>query len=453
MKKIIDIFFTNTIKHPNKLFLADASRSITYIDAKKEIIYISRNLFIDDTTILPYVMIECTQDIDFVLKFLAIKYSHYIPVPLEKNISVERKKFVKCELLKSIKEQEICFDDIDEILFTTGTTGKSKGVIISHINNIAIAENIINALQIGNNQIELVLLPFSHSHALRTLYAHILNGSSVVIADGVMNVKSVFDLIEKYNVDAFDFSPTAAFALIKLSKGEIKNYQVQYIELGTQKLDDKLKNILIEYFPNSRIYNFYGSTESGRVASINFNLIKNKSNSIGRPSLNASFAIFDNNKSIINSDANNIGHLAIKGKMNMIGYLNEKELTNDTVYNEYVVTSDLGYIDDEGYIYILGRDDDIINYNGIKIAPDEIENIINEYSYVEDCAVIGKCFNDYEVPILYIKIKNDFDMSDFNKYLSIKIERNKMPKQVIIIDKIPYTYNGKKWRKKLKDEL
>ena len=201
------------------------------------------------------IAVECTQDVQYLKLCMACQLIGGVFVPLEKNMTEKKASQILEEVnakiffsknIKSAKEIEYSIDkiewagvckrtdksepeepdenDVAEILYTTGTTGKSKGIIISNANNVAIAENIIAGTQMKKDTVEIVPLPLSHSHGLRSCYADILNGSTILLLDGVMNVRHIFDLLKKYPVTAFDLSPNAARILLKLSKGKLKEY-------------------------------------------------------------------------------------------------------------------------------------------------------------------------------------------------------------------------------------
>lgn len=342
-------------------------------------------------------------------------------------------------------------------MYSTGTTGKAKGIVITNQNNIAVAENIIFGTKMTEDNVELVPMPMSHSHALRTCYANMLNGSTVVLIDGVMRMKKLFELIEKYQVNAFDLSPSAANVLMKLAKKQLLEYSkhIKFIEIGSAALEENLKEELCQVFPDSRLYNFYGSTEAGRSCILDFNQEKGKSGCIGKPTKNAMFIVTDQDRNEITSNENNPGLLAIAGAMNMKEYLKAPELTQNTMQRGFIYTSDLGYIDEEGFVYVLGRMDDVINYNGIKIAPEEIESYVQRYPGVTDCACVPvKDPMCGQAPKVFVSVeeKNDFDTTGLLKFLSECLEANKLPKKIEIIEKIPRTANGKILRRELREE-
>ncbi len=119
---------------------------------------------------------------------------------------------------------------------------------------------------------------------------------------------------------------------------------------------------------------------------------------------------------------------------------------------DYIYTKDLGYIDEDGYIYMLGRKDDVINYGGVKISPEEIESMVIRSDMIADCACIP--VDDPltgQAPKLFIVLNSDeeYDAKSFKVFLSEVLDANKQPKYIEIIDKIPRTFNGKIKRKDL----
>ena len=346
-------------------------------------------------------------------------------------------------------------DRIHEILFSTGTTGKSKGVMLSNRANAANAENIISGTQMHKDAVELMPLPLNHAHGLRTAYAHLVNGSTCVIANGITLPRLILNMMEQYRVNAMDLTPSAASMLLETAGEKLHalSDRIQYVEVGAAFLPESTKQALRECFPKSRLYNFYGSSESGRTCVLDFNIVKDKPGCIGKPVPNATFAIMDpDNGGHLQTDREHTGLLACAGPMNMSGYWGEEGLTESVLKNGYVLTADLAYMDEEGYLYVLGRQDDVINYQGIKISPDEIESAAMQSGMLADCACVP--VSDPlagQVPKLCVVPAEGRQFSDEEllKYLREHIDANRMPRHIERIPEVPRTYNGKIQRKKL----
>jgi Acyl-CoA synthetases (AMP-forming)/AMP-acid ligases II len=138
--------------------------------------------------------------------------------------------------------------------------------------------------------------------------------------------------------------------------------------------------------------------------------------------------------------------------MNMDCYWNNPDLTASVLRDNFILTNDLGYIDNEGFVYVLGRKDDVINYNGIKISPEEIEEVAIKYRGVKDAACVP-CADKMagQIPKLFISVedKQSFEIKKLMNYFSDHLDGNKVPKIVEIIDEIPKTFNGKVKRREL----
>lgn len=486
MESMVEILSEHASAQPNQIFAADAAgKEYTYKEAFKWVKIVAANLLnqfgIKENDC---VMVECNQQVDYLVVNFACELIGAIFVPVEDGASAERKNTIcsetesvlwvycsseRIDSIKSVRCSELFTegdsleeftlpdgDSIAQILYTTGTTGTSKGIVISNKANVALAENIKYGVGMKPGNTELIPLPISHSHGLRCCYANLLNGGTIVLMDGLMRVKEAFRLIEKYKITAMDISPSAAALLIKLSKGAFWEYgrNLDYIQIGTAALPENIKEQLLSELTDVHLYNFYGSTESGRSCVLDFSTNKGMQNCIGKPTKNSTIVFTDDDRNIIEATKENPGLLASSGIMNMDCYWKNKELTEEILKDGYIYTNDLGYMDENGYVFVLGRKDDVINYNGIKIAPDEIEEAAKKYEGVADAACVPlKDALAGQVPKLFVQLSEDtdFDMKGLNAFLTKHLDANKIPKRVEIIDKVPRTYNGKIQRKKLVD--
>lgn len=480
-KSIVEAVMEHSKNSPDKLAIADEHTSYTYKELVSAVNETSLWFEGHDIVSGDYIMIQCSQDTDFLILNLAcqlkgiafaileknasferandiyneinakclISMSEYVDIPLmfkiKDVVSQERNSFVSCEYME---QNSVC-----EILFTTGTTGHPKGIVISHKANVALAENIGYGVEMTNQTIELIPLPLSHSHGLRTCYANFLFGGCVIIIDGITNIKLFFDILSEYKVSALDITPTIAKLLVKVAKKGLMSIaeKTEYIEIGTAILDDEIKQQLKELFPNTRLYNFYGSTEAGRTCVLDFNEF-DKPFCIGKPTTHAAMFVVDNDKNIIQSSKSVCGTIAVSGNMMMDCYWNDPQTTKNTLVNNTLYTNDLGYVDENGYFFILGRNDDVINFKGIKIAPEEIETIALKFDGIVDCACIPIADPICgQKPKLFISVNNEssFNLELYQQYLNNVFDPSKKPTIVEIINTIPRSTNGKLQRKQL----
>lgn len=468
-------------KDPERMAAADPQKVYTYGELHRMALQTAQVLLDMSAKSGDIILAECTQNVDFLILDLACEWAGAVFVPFEREMNEEQVRKLSMEtqakyviaqtryetagyynqqiLLKQAESVQAQVNEweeknpIAEILFTTGTTGKPKGIMISHKADIAIAENIKYGTQMQPQTVEMIPMPLNHSHGLRTCYVNLFNGSAVVILDGIRNISLFFEMIEKYKVTALDLSPTLAKLLLKIARRGLMKYrsQMEYIEIGTSFLDDVLKKKLREIFTETRLYNFYGSTEAGRSCVLEFSRA-DFAGCVGYPAKNASFMIVDDNYRLMESSAENPGLLAVSGKMMMDGYFGSEELTKTVLKDGVLYTSDLGYIDKEGRVYVLGRKDDVINYKGIKIAPEEIETAAMQSEDILDCACVA--VQDEirgQVPKLYIVPASEYDEKKLLTFLRKVLGPEKMPLYVESIDRIPRSTNGKLLRNKLRE--
>ena len=485
ISSIVEFIAVNSLKYPQRLCVADATIELTYSDMWECITGFANELCKYGLCKGDCVVVECNQSVNYFVCEMAVQLAGGIFVPIEKNAALTRIEEIAaetdakihianriCESLNKIKHIDIseavvhrsaaavnaskfpAGEDIAEILFSTGTTGKSKGIVLTHRNDTALAENVKYGTAMKPDNVELIPMPLSHSHGLRRTYGNMLNGSSVVFVDGVMFLKRVFEMMDRYKVTSMDISPAMLSIIFKLGKDSIANYanQLDYIQLGSAPLPEEDKLHLSALLPHTRLYNFYGSTEAGCSCILDFNSMSGKKGCIGKPTVNAKFIVVDDNRNVINSSPDNLGLLASAGDINMKEYFNEPELTAQTLIDGYIYTKDLGYIDEDGYVYMLGRKDDVINYGGIKISPEEIEAVVRTNPIIKDCACVGKADAiSGQVPKLFVVLEDseEYEAKSFKRFLTDTIDANKQPAQIEIIDEIPRTFNGKIIRKEL----
>lgn len=496
---IVENLANNALKTPDKLCLADENQALTYKQVWDSVCGLAMHFDSLGVRKGSCVVVECNQSVDYMICEFSLHLLKGIFVPLEKNAALGRILEIASDTeavlhigaspvnelsgiphffigdatafalgferdgvyYGSIEDLSVLdfpkSEDISEILFSTGTTGKSKGIVLTHGNDIAIAENVCCGVKMKDDNVEMIPMPTSHSHGLRRTYANMVNGSSVVFVDGIMLLKKVFQMMDEYNVTSMDLSPSMLSIIFKLSKDRLGDYKdvMDYIQLGSAPLSEEDKDHLSRILPNTRLYNFYGSTEAGCSCLMDFNGAPKAPGCIGKPAVNAHFIVVDEDRNEIDSSPDNLGFLASSGAINMKEYFKAPELTAKAMPdNDYIYTKDLGYIDEDGYVYMLGRKDDVINYGGVKISPEEIESMVVKSDIIDDCACVP--VDDSltgQAPKLYIVLADgaEYDDRAFKIFLAQVLDANKLPKYVELIDKIPRTFNGKIIRKELID--
>ncbi len=350
--------------------------------------------------------------------------------------------------------------DIAELLFTTGTTGKPKGVMLSYKSVYHILSNTIEGISMRPEERVLLPLPLNHSFALRVLRATLYIGATVVLQNGFAFAKEI-----ELNQTAFDCTALAAVpASMEILRGQMQDQFIpvmskfRYIEIGAGSLTIEQRKRLTRQLPDTTIFNTWGSSESGGALFTNVTAVashEKQVGAVGKPLPQVTVRVLDeNNQPMEHSDADHPGRMALKGDMIMAGYWHRDELTAETLQDGWLITSDMVYTDTDGYVYMLGRADDIINVGGEKVSPIEVENIASEYEPIRECACIG--VNDPngilgQVPVLFVVTKNsDFTESGMQTFFTSHMERYKLPQHYVLLPELPRNRMGKIDRRELR---
>lgn len=349
-------------------------------------------------------------------------------------------------------------EDMAELLFTTGTTGKPKGVILAYKAVYHILSNTIQGIGIREDERLLLPLPLNHSFALRVLRATLYQGAMVVLQNGFAFAKEV-----ENNQTAFDCTAMVAVpASMEILRGQMQDQFVpvmskfRYIEVGAGSLTIAQRKRLTAELPHTTIYNTWGSSESGGALFTNVTEVSShpeQIGAVGKPLPNVEVRVLDEEGNPIQSDREHPGRMALKGDMQMAGYWNRPELTAETLKDGWLLTSDMVYTDPDGYVYMLGRADDIINVGGEKVSPVEVENIACQYEFVKECACIGVADPNEvlgQVPVLYLAVSTGFTESGLQSYLAEKMERYKLPQHYVVVEALPRNRMGKIDRKAIR---
>ena len=344
--------------------------------------------------------------------------------------------------------------DIAEIVFTTGTTGKPKGVCLSHYNIFSSASNINEFIGNGPDEIEILGLPLCHSFGLGRLRCTLLNGATMVVLGSFANIGVFFKSIEKYHATGFGMVPAVWAYIRKFSGTRIAKYapQIRYIEIGSAAMPLSSKEELCDLFPTTRICHHYGLTEASRSTFMEYHECRNNLATIGREVCSkVSIKIYDEagNEQPIGKT----GEICVKGNMVMKKYFLEEDNTAAFI-NGYFRTGDEGYRDSNGNLYLVSRKKEIINTGGKKVSPVEIEDVVISMGGVEDCACIGIPDPNGvlgEVPKLFVQQPGcSRTFEEIGAYLKDKLEIYKQPVVYEWIESIPKTASGKKQRLQLR---
>ena len=341
-------------------------------------------------------------------------------------------------------------DCIADVLFTSGTTGDAKGVILTH-GAISIAANHINRF-IGNSydDREVMPLPLSHSFGLGRLRCNVVTGATIILVPGFTNPALLYCAIEQCKATGLASVPAGFAILLSMNPERIRRYanQLKYIEIGSAPMPMEHKKFLMKALPKTRICMHYGLTEASRSVFIEFHQDKEHLSSVGQPAHGVEIRIEDEQGSECNNGEP--GRILIKGGHCTVGYWNNIVQTKKNLINGWLVTGDVGYIDSSGYLHLLAREDDIINIGGMKVSPAEVEEQIATHPSICDCVCVGipdpRGISGQAIKAFLVKSAkiNEFPSEkEIDNILRGVIEPYKIPVSYEWVEEIPKTESGK----------
>jgi acyl-CoA synthetase (AMP-forming)/AMP-acid ligase II len=290
----------------------------------------------------------------------------------------------ECE--KTFSTAEIKEADIADLMFTSGATGEPKGVVLTHRQLVAATEHIIGQVQNTSADVELLLMPLSHSFGMGRMRTTLYVGGTLVLGYPLQRLKGVFKALEVHKVTGLGLVPSAWTFIVQMSKNMIARFapQLNYIEFGSAHLPSEDKKLLTVWFPQTRIVMHYGLTEVSRA--VFTHLHTDNHDSAGNLSRGAEVAIIRKNGEL--APPGEEGEIALKAPWMMSEYYQNPDLTSEAFVDGYLRTGDLGKVEGDS-LFLTGRLKEIINVGGKKVSPYQVEDVLNNSEIVNESACIA----------------------------------------------------------------
>jgi amino acid adenylation domain-containing protein len=344
-----------------------------------------------------------------------------------------------------------CIDqDLASIVYTSGSTGEPKGVMLTHAGMIAAATSITTYLDAREDDVVLDALPLAFDYGLYQVLMAAKVGATVVLEDGFAYPGAVLDTIEREEVTAFPGVPTMFALLAQMRGAERVLPGVRYVTSTAAALAPAHIQAIRRTFTRARVYSMYGLTECKRCTYLPPEDLDRKPGSVGIAIPNTELWIEDDAGRRLGPGQ--VGELVIRGATVMRGYWRNPEATAarlrpGPVPGEQVLhTGDLCKLDEEGYLYFVARRDDVIKSRGEKVAPREIEDVLYALPGVREAAVVG-----VPDPILGQAVKAFVVVDpalgttarDVIAHCRSRLEPHMIPRHVELRDALPRTETGK----------
>lgn len=345
-------------------------------------------------------------------------------------------------------------DDVHRLMYTSGTTGRPKGVMITHAN--LAWKNLAHLVEFGftSDDLGLACGPLYHVGALDLTTTTLIAAGAMTIIHRVFDAPAVVDEIERSRVTTVWLAPAMVNAIMALPDVERRDLSsVRVIINGGEKMPIPLIERLQRTFPSAWFADAYGLTEtvSGDTFLDRDSLIT-KLGSVGRPCLYLEVDVRDEHgRSVAPGER---GEIVLRGPKVFKGYWRDPDATAAAFAGGWFHTGDVGVRDEDGYLWVVDRLKDMILSGGENVAGSEVERVLYEHDAVLEAAVVGRPDERWgEVPVAFVALRDGAAASgaDLIEHCRAQLARFKVPKDVVFVDALPRNPSGKVLKRELRD--
>lgn len=413
-----------------------------------------------------YVIVRAEPTARFVTTLMAVMYSGNTPIPVAGDLPAGDLDFIRSKSHAALTidqtdiqglRSEVSCDARDSsvaalVMFTSGTTGYPKGVVLSHENILHSCRAISSYLRYDRHRSAAVVLPLHYSYALLSqVFCQLFQHGRVRLFAHLRNPLKVAREIEARQLETFCGVPSTFHGLAEFHR--LKPLCMRSIKIlcsaGAAMNRARFAEVK-EIFPESLFFNNYGMTEAApRISYVCETDPRFHEPTCGRPMDGVGVKVVHPETHQELPDGQ-FGVLAVKGPNITSGYLNDMELTRASFTRDgYLLSGDNAYLD-KGYIFLNGRRDDIFNVSGEKVAPLEVERVLNEIPAVDMSAVTGAPDAQRGMqPIAFLKLNRPATRQEIVGYIQHKLVPIKLPQRYFEVADFPMTSNGKLRRRDL----
>lgn len=348
--------------------------------------------------------------------------------------------------------------DLCSLIYTSGSTGAPRGVMLTHLNMISALRSIASYLELTSNDRILNLSSLSFDYGLYNVLLACQVGASVLLKQPFQSVQQIIRPVKQEGVTGLPLVP-AMIAMLLCVK-DLDHYDfsgVRYVTSTGQALPQRHIERLVQWLPSVRIYSMYGLTECKRVSYLPPDELLSRPMSVGKAIPDTEAFIVDDDEQRVD-EPGQIGELVVRGPHVMEGYWNQPEETARIIRGSssgrrLLFTGDLFRQDADGYLYFVGRRDDLIKTGAERVSPKEIESVVYELDEVIEAVVIG--IEDEilgQALKLAVALKQDSSVTadGIRRHCTERLERSRVPRIIEIRDTLPKTNSGKIDRRTLR---
>jgi amino acid adenylation domain-containing protein len=339
--------------------------------------------------------------------------------------------------------------DLAALVYTSGSTGQPKGVMLTHLNIVSAATSITTYLENTSDEVILNVLPLSFDYGLYQVLMAFKIGATVIVERSFAFPHAVLETLIRERATGFPIVPTISAMLLQMDLSRYDLSSLRYVTNTGAALPTQHILELRKALPHVALYSMYGLTECKRVSYLPPSQLDRRPDSVGRGMPNEEVYIVDDHGGRL---ASGIGELVIRGSNVMKGYWERPEETERVLRpgplpgERVLYSGDIFRMDDEGYLYFIGRKDDLIKTRGEKVSPKEVEDVIYKLPAIAEAAVVGvtdPILGQVVKAVVTLKPGVSITSLDVRRHCVSHLEDFMVPKIVEIRDVMPKTGTGK----------
>ena len=345
--------------------------------------------------------------------------------------------------------------DLAALIYTSGSSGEPKAVMVSHLNMVSAARSVIGYLGNRPDDIIMNVLPLSFGYGLYQVLMAVMFGGTVILERSFLFPVTVLERMERERATAFPLVPTMAALLVKLSNLDRFDLRsLRYLTSAAAALRVEHVRKLQSLFPGVRLFSMYGLTECKRVSYLAPEELDRRPASVGKAIPNSEVLVL--NDAGQECAPGEVGELVVRGPHVACGYWNAPDLTARTFRpgslpgERLLYSGDLFRRDEDGFLYYVGRKSEIIKIKGNRVAPAELESVLSEMNGVLESAVIGVPDDLLgQAIVAFVAAAGVLQERDVRQFCAARVQPFMVPRNVLFLAALPRSANGKVDKKKL----
>ena len=349
---------------------------------------------------------------------------------------------------------DVSMEDPALILFSAGSTGHPKGVVLRHGGLFRTARTVSESIGLKPDHHDLILSPMTHSGGWQRVTGTILSGGCVVLPEvGMFSIPGLLNDIERNDVNGFFTTPPFIRMMLNTAPEKFQNRvpSLRSIEIASAPLSAAELQQLLDLFPHINVFFQYGSTECSRALILDSRARTDKLHTVGVPTHGVKVRICDENGEDV--PVGKKGEVLMDAEQMSTGYFERPDLDAERFRKGWLVTGDYGFLDDEGFLTLLGRADDMINCGGHSYFPAEVEIELGAIEGIDTFLVAGvpdPAGILTDVPWIFVvpEKPTTWSIRDFLMDARKRLPSQMVPRNVVVVDEIPLTPSGKPSRRR-----